>query len=88
VQGELADQRKPELSAVAGELTSEKRRPSSKKNRRKQKKVGLTPSAVQSLFETCKEVFADGAAGIVPSPEDVDRLRSVLGIGYTACLLH
>nr|XP_009389927.1 PREDICTED: plant cysteine oxidase 1-like isoform X6 [Musa acuminata subsp. malaccensis] len=78
VQGELADQRTPELSAVARELTSEKRRPSSKKNKRKQKKVGSTPSAVQRLFETCKEVFADGGAGIVPSPEDVDRLRSVL----------
>ncbi|URD85241.1 2-aminoethanethiol dioxygenase [Musa troglodytarum] len=78
VQGELADRRKPELSAVAGELTSEKRRPSSKKNKRKQKKVGSTPSAVQRLFETCKEVFADGGAGLVPSPEDVDRLRSVL----------
>ncbi|KAJ8491721.1 hypothetical protein OPV22_013442 [Ensete ventricosum] len=35
-------------------------------------------SAVQRVFETCKEVFADGGPGIVPSPDEVERLRSVL----------
>ncbi|CAL9043942.1 unnamed protein product [Musa banksii] len=36
------------------------------------------PSVVQRLFETCKEVFAEGGDGIIPSLEDVNRLRSVL----------
>ncbi|XP_074589217.1 plant cysteine oxidase 2-like [Curcuma longa] len=36
------------------------------------------PSAVQRLFDTCKEVFADVGSGAVPSPADVERLRSVL----------
>ncbi|XP_042457417.1 plant cysteine oxidase 2-like [Zingiber officinale] len=36
------------------------------------------PSAVQRLFDTCKDVFADVGSGAVPSPADVERLRSVL----------
>ncbi|KAJ7970958.1 plant cysteine oxidase 2-like [Quillaja saponaria] len=35
-------------------------------------------SLVQKLFETCKEVFAFGGTGIVPSSENIERLRSVL----------
>lgn len=34
---------------------------------------------VQNLYETCRDVFADGKAGYVPPPEDIDRLKSVLG---------
>ncbi|THU66178.1 hypothetical protein C4D60_Mb05t11420 [Musa balbisiana] len=36
------------------------------------------PSVVQRLFETCKAVFAEGGDGIIPSLEDVNRLRSFL----------
>ncbi|KAL5582351.1 hypothetical protein UlMin_014793 [Ulmus minor] len=46
----------------------------SKKSRRRQKKM----SPVQKLFDTCKDVFSSSAAGIVPHPDDVQRLRSVL----------
>lgn len=46
-----------------------------KKNRRR--KTKMLP--VQKLFETCKEVFAYGGTGIVPSPENVQLLRSVIG---------
>ncbi|RWW48298.1 hypothetical protein BHE74_00045645 [Ensete ventricosum] len=35
------------------------------------------PSAVQRLLDACREVFADGGAGIVPSLEDVDRIMSI-----------
>ncbi|KAF3444760.1 hypothetical protein FNV43_RR14453 [Rhamnella rubrinervis] len=45
-----------------------------RKSRRRQKKT----SPVQKLFETCKEVFSFHGVDNVPSPEDVQRLRSVL----------
>lgn len=59
------------------ESAKEKSR-SNKKNRRGRKKSMQT--VVQKLFETCKEVFSPGGAGFVPPPEDVERLRLVLGM--------
>lgn len=47
-----------------------------RKSRRRQKKT----SPVQKLFETCKEVFSFHMVDNVPSPDDVQRLRSVLGM--------
>ncbi|KAB1211647.1 2-aminoethanethiol dioxygenase [Morella rubra] len=44
------------------------------RSRRRRKKM----SPVQKLFETCKEVFANGRPGFVPPPEDIERLRAVL----------
>ncbi|XP_075112071.1 plant cysteine oxidase 2-like isoform X2 [Nicotiana tabacum] len=34
---------------------------------------------VQKLYDTCKEVFANGKAGYVPPPSDIHRLKLVLG---------
>lgn len=48
----------------------------SRKNRRRQKKIMVSP--VQRLYETCKDVFANCGAGIVPSPEKIERLKAVL----------
>ncbi|KAF8378408.1 hypothetical protein HHK36_029747 [Tetracentron sinense] len=48
----------------------------SRKSRRRQRKS--MSSVVQNLFETCKEVFAEGGAGFVPSPGHIERLRLVL----------
>ncbi|PQQ06760.1 plant cysteine oxidase 2 [Prunus yedoensis var. nudiflora] len=45
-----------------------------RKCRRRHRKM----SPVQSLYQTCKDVFSYCGAGIVPSPEDIQRLRSVL----------
>ncbi|RRT39423.1 hypothetical protein B296_00059161 [Ensete ventricosum] len=42
------------------------------------------PSAVQRLLDACREVFADGDAGIVPSLEDVDRIMSIFIHGIDA----
>ncbi|XP_074581590.1 plant cysteine oxidase 2-like isoform X2 [Curcuma longa] len=65
---------------AAGGLVPESPLQAPRKGRGRQKKVGSTaPSAVQRLLEACKEVFADGGAGIVPSPDNVEWLRSVLG---------
>ncbi|CAL9201329.1 unnamed protein product [Musa hybrid cultivar] len=61
---------------VREELATEKGKSSSKK--RRQKKLASMPRAVQRLFETCKEIFAEGGPGIIPSPNDVERLRSFL----------
>ncbi|KZV45648.1 2-aminoethanethiol dioxygenase-like [Dorcoceras hygrometricum] len=44
------------------------------KEKRRQKKL----SPVQRLYETCKEVFADCSPGIVPSPQNVEKLTAVL----------
>ncbi|XP_026659870.2 plant cysteine oxidase 2-like isoform X3 [Phoenix dactylifera] len=70
---------KIESSLASGrELASERGRPSTKKSRKRRRRPGSMPGLVQRLFETCKEVFADGRAGFLPSPEDVVRLRSIL----------
>ncbi|KAJ0985544.1 hypothetical protein J5N97_003900 [Dioscorea zingiberensis] len=62
---------------VDGQLV-EKAKSSSKKSRRRQRKSGSMPSAVQRLYDTCMDVFVDGGAGVVPPPEDVERIRSAL----------
>ncbi|KAK1440815.1 hypothetical protein QVD17_06647 [Tagetes erecta] len=45
-----------------------------KKKRLRQKKV----SAVQKLYDTCRDVFADCGPGIVPSLEAIEHLKDVL----------
>lgn len=35
---------------------------------------------VQKLYDTCKQVFANGKAGYVPPPHDIQRLTSLLGM--------
>lgn len=47
-----------------------------KKNRRRQRRV----SPVQILYETCKQVFANCGPGVVPSAENIERLKAVLGM--------
>ncbi|CAI0453546.1 unnamed protein product [Linum tenue] len=52
-----------------------------KKSRRRQQQKQPSAAAVrpvQRLFDTCKEVFKSGSAGIVPSPDNVEKLRAVL----------
>lgn len=48
-----------------------------KKIQRRSKKTVICP--VQKLFDTCKKVFANSKSGIVPSPENIEMLRAVLG---------
>ncbi|MCD7460554.1 Plant cysteine oxidase 2 [Datura stramonium] len=47
-----------------------------KKKRRRRRKVVV--SRVQKLYETCKQVFANCRPGVVPSPENVERVKAVL----------
>ncbi|PIA62550.1 hypothetical protein AQUCO_00200514v1 [Aquilegia coerulea] len=68
----LLEQRGMELCQLQSENSNNK----AKKNRRRSKKS--TPSIVQLLYQTCKEVFANGGAGVIPSPQDVERVRFVL----------
>ena len=65
-----------ELATEQGSISS------SKKGKRKQKRSESMPTVVQRLFDTCREVFADCGPGVVPSPENIGRLRSVLGIEF------
>lgn len=45
-----------------------------KKARRRSRKV----PAVQKLYDTCKQVFANCGPGVIPSSTDIERLKSVL----------
>ncbi|KAJ9540563.1 hypothetical protein OSB04_027069 [Centaurea solstitialis] len=45
-----------------------------KKRRMRQKKI----TAVQKLYDTCKEVFANCGPGVVPSGEGIERLKNIL----------
>ena len=68
---------------VKADCTSSER--GNRKNRRRNKKsnTGMMQTVVQQLFETCQEVFSGPGTGTVPSPQDVLRLKSVLGMLQT-----
>lgn len=69
----LGDNKGRELCELPEETNTNSK---SRKNRRhRQRKM----SPVQRLFETCKQVFASTAPGIIPSPQHIEMLRSVLG---------
>ncbi|XP_004236196.1 plant cysteine oxidase 2 isoform X1 [Solanum lycopersicum] len=56
----------------------------SKKRKKKKKKMELEKrkssreDMVQKLYDTCKQIFANGKAGYVPPPHDIQRLKSLL----------
>ncbi|KAL9427371.1 hypothetical protein AB3S75_029544 [Citrus x aurantiifolia] len=64
------------ISSNSAANRNRSRNKQSRKNRRRQKKIMASP--VQRLYETCKDVFANCGAGIVPSPEKIERLKAVL----------
>ncbi|XP_044467445.1 plant cysteine oxidase 2-like isoform X2 [Mangifera indica] len=70
----VADNSKNNSNTHSNSVASTTKNNNSKKNRRRQKKM----LPVQKLYDTCKDVFAFGGPGIVPSPEKIERLRSVL----------
>lgn len=72
----VADNSKNNSNTHSNSVASTTKNNNSKKNRRRQKKM----LPVQKLYDTCKDVFAFGGPGIVPSPEKIERLRSVLGM--------
>ncbi|KAI3846526.1 hypothetical protein MKX03_008208 [Papaver bracteatum] len=80
IAASLIEEKGQEYSELPAESSSKKS--SSKKNRKRQKKAAAAamapPNVVQKLFETCKEVFANGGPGYIPPPPDVERLRLVL----------
>lgn len=41
---------------------------------------------VQVLYETCKEVFQNCGPGIIPSPQNIQRLKDIMGIIITLFL--
>ncbi|OWM69757.1 plant cysteine oxidase 2-like [Punica granatum] len=60
-----------ELSRETTATTNSK----SKKNRRRQRKMMLP---IQRLFDTCREVFAGSGTNVVPSPQEIENLKTVL----------
>jgi len=69
-----ADRKGNKESRELPKATDTNSRSKPRKSRRRHKRM----SAVRKLFETCKQVFANAGTGIVPSPEDIERLRAVL----------
>ncbi|XP_059284211.1 plant cysteine oxidase 2 [Lycium ferocissimum] len=47
-----------------------------KKKRKRRRKIVV--SRVQKLYEICKKVFANCEPGVVPSPENIERVKAVL----------
>lgn len=60
-----------------------------KSRRRHHNKKSVVTSPVQKLYDTCKEVFASGGPGIVPSPDNIEKLKAVLGmfLYFYVCVL-
>ncbi|KAJ4972987.1 hypothetical protein NE237_006161 [Protea cynaroides] len=71
VETGLVNQKREEIVELPGEKSKKP-----KKNRKRNKKS--MANVVQKLYETCKQMFATGGAGFVPSAGDVERLCSVL----------
>jgi len=69
-----ADRKGNKESRELPKATDTNSRSKPRKSRRRHKRM----SPVRKLFETCKQVFANAGTGIVPSPEDIERLRAVL----------
>ena len=44
---------------------------------RRYKEIKILP--VQVLYNTCKEVFENFGPGIVPGPENIERLKAAMG---------
>ncbi|KAG5535062.1 hypothetical protein RHGRI_022993 [Rhododendron griersonianum] len=73
IEKTVATQKGKECLQLSSE-TNSKNSKSSKKNRRRQRKM----TAVQRLYDICNEVFGAGRHGIVPAPDDIQRIKSVL----------
>ncbi|XP_028751687.1 plant cysteine oxidase 2-like [Neltuma alba] len=71
IEGTLAGRKSKDFFEIPKETNLNGK---SRKNRRRQKKM----SPVQRLFETCRQVFASGGTGIVPPPQDIEKLRAVI----------
>ncbi|XP_038903013.1 plant cysteine oxidase 2 [Benincasa hispida] len=74
IERSLADRKGKQFCELPKETTTNNR---SRRNRRRLRKSS-SPLPVQKLYETCKEVFASSGTGIIPSSEDIERLRAVL----------
>jgi len=51
-----------------------------KKSRRRRHKKMVSASPLQKLYNTCNEVFDSCSAGIIPSPDNIQKLKAVLGM--------
>lgn len=77
IEKTVATQKGKECLQLSSE-TNSKNSKSSKKNRRRQRKM----TVVQRLYDICNEVFGAGRHGIVPPPDDIQRIKSVLGMCF------
>ena len=73
IERKLADSTGRDLCELPKETNSNSK---SKKSRRRQKKI----HPVMKLYDTCKEVFASAATGVVPPSQDIEKLKSVIGM--------
>ncbi|CAK7323044.1 unnamed protein product [Dovyalis caffra] len=73
---ELAKDKNPTLNSNLNSKTNTNSK--GKKSRRRRHKKMVVVSPVQKLFNTCNEVFDSCSAGIVPSPDNIQKLKAVL----------
>jgi cysteamine dioxygenase len=58
-----------------------------KRGRRRHHKKMVAVSPFQKLFNTCNEVFDSCSTGIIPSSDNIQKLKAVLGMFlYVQCL--
>lgn len=80
IERTLADRKGRDFCELPSETITSSR---SRRNRRRHKEM----PPVQKLFETCKDVFASAGTGIVPPPQDIAKLQSVLGTRFLLFLI-
>ncbi|KAH9615301.1 hypothetical protein KSS87_006010 [Heliosperma pusillum] len=71
--------RDKEINELLEETTTRNMSRLNRKDRRRSKKLQPQPQPpIQTVFETCKNIFANGGVGFIPPPDHVHHLRSVL----------
>ncbi|KAK6795188.1 hypothetical protein RDI58_008641 [Solanum bulbocastanum] len=68
--------------SVSGHNSSNISKKRKKKKMEFEKRNSSRENMVQKLYDTCKQIFANGKAGYVPPPHDIQRLTSLLDCGH------
>jgi len=75
----LSETKGRELCELREETNTNTTNSNNNKSRRNRRHRQRKMSPGQKLFQTCNEVFASTGPGIVPSPQNIEMLLSVLG---------
>lgn len=79
----LSETKGRELCELREETNTNTTNSNNNKSRRNRRHRQRKMSPGQKLFQTCNEVFASTGPGIVPTPQNIEMLLSVLGTWST-----